>query len=270
MAIYNISFAGAGRVAGILCKELYDKGFRITRIVSRSEHQGKALAATCGADWSSELSFGDNCDLIIVAVSDHALPGVLKSLSCNKKTLVVHTAGSYGLGIFPAKIRIKGVFYPLQTFSKERKVSFDGLPVFIEADNDETLARLEELAAMLGAKCFRADTEQRKMLHVAAVFVNNFTNFMLTGGNYLAKEAGISPEILEPLIRETFLKALEMGPEASQTGPAVRNDLNTIKKHLELLSFSPDLQVLYKEISGSIIKYYGKKNGKLQRGAGKR
>jgi predicted short-subunit dehydrogenase-like oxidoreductase (DUF2520 family) len=93
-------------------------------------------------------------------------------------------------------------------------------------------------------------------LHASAVFVNNFTNFMLTEGKEIALKAGFPFEILEPLIKETISKALEKGPDSSQTGPAVRNDLNTIKKHMELLSFSPDLRKLYGEVTQSILKHY--------------
>jgi predicted short-subunit dehydrogenase-like oxidoreductase (DUF2520 family) len=108
----------------------------------------------------------------------------------------------------------------------------------------------------LGGKAFFADSERRKLLHVSAVFVNNFTNFMLTEGIEIASGAGFSPEILEPLIRETISKALENGPSFSQTGPAIRKDFETIEKHMELLSFSPDLQKLYSEVTQSILEHY--------------
>jgi hypothetical protein len=81
---------------------------------------------------------------------------------------------------------------------------------------------------------------------------------MLTVGKEVTLKAGFSFDLLEPLIIETISKAIESGPENSQTGPAFRNDKNTIEKHLELLSFSPELQILYKELTLSIIKYYYK------------
>ena len=112
------------------------------------------------------------------------------------------------------------------------------------------------LAESIGGQAHFTDTEQRRMLHLAAVFVCNFTNHMLTAGKEVALRAGFPFEVLNPLIEETFLKAIDNGPENSQTGPAVRNDLNTIEKHLELLSFSPELKRIYNEITHSIIKYY--------------
>jgi hypothetical protein len=79
---------------------------------------------------------------------------------------------------------------------------------------------------------------------------------MITAGNEIARKAGFDSDILAPLINETISRALQAGPENTQTGPAVRNDLNTIEKHLELLSFSPELRKIYIELTNSIINYY--------------
>jgi len=117
---------------------------------------------------------------------------------------------------------------------------------------------LENLAKSIGGKVYFIDTEHRRMLHLAAVFVCNFTNHMLTMGQEVALKAGFPFEALVPLINETILKAMDIGPENSQTGPAVRNDQNTIEKHLELLSFSSELQRIYSDMTRSIIKYYKK------------
>jgi predicted short-subunit dehydrogenase-like oxidoreductase (DUF2520 family) len=258
MIQYNISFAGAGRVAGALCRELYHAGFRIDLIVSESEKNGRLLADSCKASWSPDLIFPDSTDIIIVAVPDHRLKSVLDNIICRPETLVAHTAGSFGLNIFPENIKRKGIIYPLQTFSKERKVVFRDLPFLLESSDNESSVILDSIAGSIGGKVHFVDTEHRRMLHLAAVFVCNFTNHMLTAGKEVALKAGLSFEVLEPLVKETFLKAMETGPENSQTGPAVRNDQNTIEKHLELLSFSPELQRIYSEMTRSIIKYYKK------------
>jgi predicted short-subunit dehydrogenase-like oxidoreductase (DUF2520 family) len=253
---YNISFAGAGRVAGTLCREMFRAGFKILQIVSENGANGRLTARSCGAEWSSVLDFNDSNDIIIVAVPDHKLKDVLSGIRCSSRTLVVHTAGSCGLEMFPSRIEKTGVFYPLQTFSKGREVRLKNLPFFIEAKDESTRQTLVSLAETLGGKTFFADSERRKLLHVSAVFVNNFTNFMLTEGTEIASKAGFSPDILEPLIRETISKALENGPSSSQTGPAIRNDIDTIEKHMKLLSFSPDLLKLYSEVTHSILKHY--------------
>jgi len=253
---HKISFLGAGRLAGVLCREMHKSGLKIDMIVSESKERGSVLAGFCNAKWSDKLSFPDSTGVIIVAVPDNLLKGILSKIECSRETLVVHTAGSIGLDVFPENIIRKGVFYPLQTFSYNRKIVFKNLPVFIEASDNQSFHLLEDIADLLGVKKYFADTEQRIMLHLAAVFVCNFTNHMLTQGKVLAKRSGFSFEELKPLISETFLKALEDGPENSQTGPAVRNDINTIEKHMELLSFDPELQTVYREISRLIYNYH--------------
>jgi predicted short-subunit dehydrogenase-like oxidoreductase (DUF2520 family) len=256
MTQYNVSFAGAGRVAGALCRAMHSSGIAIRQIVSETPARGRALAAKYNASWSSNLLFHDPVDVIIVAVPDHRLREVLNEIKCPRNALVAHTAGSYGLDVFPERTERKGVFYPLQTFSEKRRINFKGLPFFIEAPYKEQSDMLAALAGTLGAKVFLADADHRKMLHLAAVFACNFLNHMLTAGSEISERGGFSFDLLHPLIKETISKALKNGPEASQTGPAVRNDRNTIAKHLDLLSFSPDLQKVYQEVTRSIIEHY--------------
>lgn len=258
MPTTNISFAGAGRVAGALCGRLYSKGFKIGLIVSLSQKKGRVLADSCKASWSDRLEYPEETDIIIIAVPDRNLETVLNNLVCSSETLVVHTAGSIGMNVFPEKISKSGVFYPLQTFSGERKISFSDLPFLIEASDKQCLAVLKELAESIGGKVYYADSESRILIHLAAVFINNFTNHMLAQGLEISKKAGFQFDILMPLLKETVAKAMELGPEKSQTGPAVRNDRNTIEKHLELLSFTPDLQKMYDVITKSIIRYHNK------------
>jgi predicted short-subunit dehydrogenase-like oxidoreductase (DUF2520 family) len=252
----SISFAGAGRVGGALCKVLFHAGHRIDLIVSETASSGRPLADSCGASWSSDMLFPGSTDIIIVAVPDHRLESVLGAIRCGNDTLIVHTAGSVGMDVFPKEFKRKGVFYPLQTFSAGREVSFRDLPFLLEASDDQSAEILKDLVSSIGGKWHLADAEHRRLLHLAAVFVSNFTNHLLTEGKEIAVSAGFSFEILKPLINETVSKAIAAGPENSQTGPAVRNDKNTIETHLDLLSFSPELKSLYNEVTMSIIKYY--------------
>lgn len=255
---HTISFTGAGRLAGILCREVHNARLKIDIIVSESEERGRSLARLCNARWSDKLTFPDSTEVIIVAVPDSRLKVVLGAIECRKETLVAHTAGSIGLDVFPDSIIRKGIFYPLQTFSHDRKIGFKDLPVFIEASDNYSSELLGDIADSLGAKKYFTDSEHRRMLHLSAVFVCNFANHMLTQGRELAQRSGFSFDELKPLIHETFMKAIEDGPGNSQTGPAIRNDINTIEKHLELLSFDPDLQKIYREISRSIFNYHNK------------
>jgi predicted short-subunit dehydrogenase-like oxidoreductase (DUF2520 family) len=254
----RISFAGAGRVAGALCRKMFQAGFKIDLIVSESEFSSRRLADFCEASWSTDLTFPDSSSVLIVAVPDKSLKSVLDNIICNPGTLVVHTAGSIGIDVFPEKFKFKGVFYPLQTFSYERQPDFKELPFFLEASDIRSYAILEDITESIGGNANFADAEHRRILHLSAVFACNFTNHMLTIGKEIAIKAGIPFNVLEPIIKETISKAIEIGPEIAQTGPAVRNDQNTIMKHMELLSFSPELQKLYSDMTDSIIKYHKK------------
>jgi predicted short-subunit dehydrogenase-like oxidoreductase (DUF2520 family) len=258
MIRYKISFAGAGKVAGALCLELYSLRHQIQKIVSTGKKEGRSLAEKCNAVWSDNLLFPDSTEIIIVAVPDHNLREVLGKIKCSKNTVVAHTAGSFGLEVFGEGVGNRGVFYPLQTFSKDRKVDFTGLPIFIESSDRNSEIVLKNLAESIGGIVHFSDTDHRRLLHVAAVFVSNFTNHMLTAGKEIATKAGFPFEVLKPIIIETFNKALESGPENSQTGPAVRHDLNTIEKHLDLLSFSYGLKNIYGVMTKTIIQYYEK------------
>ncbi|MBN2666606.1 MAG: DUF2520 domain-containing protein [Bacteroidales bacterium] len=256
MKEFKISFIGAGKVAGALCRQLHSEDFSIRKIVSATGLRGKSLARSCNAEWSQTAEFNSDEDLIIAAVPDDRLPWILHNILCPAKTIVAHTAGSIGLDVFPASIKNKGVFYPLQTFSENRLISFKELPFFLEASDSSVLQTLRKVALRLGAKVYETSTDQRKMLHLAAVFACNFTNHMLSAGKTISGKAGFSFDILKPLINETIIKAFDNGPEYSQTGPAFRNDTGTIKRHIDLLSFSPELQGIYREITQSIIKLY--------------
>lgn len=258
----RISFAGAGRVGGAICMELFKAGYQIDLIVSESEKSSILLAKACNASWSAEPDFPDSTDVIIVAVPDHKLLSVLNTLKCKPGTIVAHTAGSFGLEVFSEIIEHQGVFYPLQTFTKGRNVNFRKVPLLIEASDSITSATLDEIAKSICDKVYFTDADHRKMLHLAAVFVSNFTNHLLTLGKEVSQKAGYQFEILEPLIAETISKAIAIGPENSQTGPAIRNDRNTMEKQIDLLSFSPELQELYKVVTQSIIGYYKVKSKK--------
>jgi predicted short-subunit dehydrogenase-like oxidoreductase (DUF2520 family) len=256
---FKISFAGAGNVAGALCRELHKNGHYIVKIVSRNESSGRYLASSCQSNWSGDLVFSEESDIIIVAVPDHSLLEVLSEIKCSASAIVVHTAGSIGMDVFPSRLKNTGVFYPLQTFSPGRTPEISSVPFFIEGSDEITTGKLKSLAESISNSVYLTDTEHRRLLHLAAVFVSNFTNHMFTRGKDICADAGVPFDVLYPLMLETVGKAIEMGPVNSQTGPAVRYDLNTIEKHLDLLSYSPDMKNIYELITSSIIRYYKKK-----------
>lgn len=181
---------------------------------------------------SRNLSIVPKADITIVAVSDNAIETVSKQIT---NSFVVHTSGFSSLEVLQNTTR-KGVFYPLQSFTKGKKVAFSAIPICVEATSKEDLLLLKTLAKTLSNNIYEINSEQRKAIHVAAVFVNNFTNYMYKVGSDICKKNDIPFEILQPLIKETAKKVSEITPEKAQTGPAIRKDSETIKNHLFLLS----------------------------------
>jgi len=195
---------------------------------------------------SRQLDNIPNATITILAVSDDAIAAVSEKV---KNTLVVHTSGSFPLEGLKNTTR-KGVFYMLQTFSKEKEVDFAAVPFCLEAENKEDYLLLETIAKAIGVKIYAINSEQRKALHVAAVFVNNFTNHLYKIGNDICEEHQVPFEVLHPLIQETSEKIKTLSPEKAQTGPAIRNDDKTIENHLKLLQKKQ--QEIYKLITQSI------------------
>lgn len=187
-----------------------------------------------------------SADLTIIAVSDDAIAEVSSKIN---NSFVVHTSGSVSLKALKNNGR-KGVFYMLQTFSKNKEINFLEVPFCLEATNNTDYKLLEKLALLLGKKIYNITSEQRKILHVAAVFVNNFTNHMYKIGNDICKENNVPFEILHPLIKETSTKIETLLPTEAQTGPAIRNDKKTIEAHLNLLQKKQ--QKIYKTLTKSI------------------
>ncbi|MDT7831971.1 DUF2520 domain-containing protein [Flavobacteriaceae bacterium S356] len=201
---------------------------------------------------SRHLKDTSDFDIAIIAVSDDAITEVSKQVNT---PLVVHTSGSAGMAELQNKSR-KGVFYPLQTFTKDTIVDFDRIPICIEAENDQDLKLLEKLVAFISDRIFHISSEQRKSIHVSAVFVNNFVNHMYTMAESICKEHNVPFQILHPLIEETVNKIKTIRPIEAQTGPAKRNDIKTIQKHLDLLN--QQQQEIYIKLTES-IQVYGKK-----------
>lgn len=198
---------------------------------------------------TSDYNAIKEADVYIISVSDNAIAEVAENLPF-KNRLVVHTSGTSELSVLDAKNR-KGVFYPLQTFSKFKEINFSSIPICLEAENEEDFKTLQSLSQNISEKVFPISSEQRKSLHVAAVFVCNFVNHMYTIGNQICEEHNVPFEVLKPLIMETAQKISTLKPEDAQTGPALRNDTKTINKHLEFLQES-NYQELYKLLTQSI------------------
>ena len=195
-----------------------------------------------------------DADAYLIAVKDDAITEVSQHL-LKKKGIVAHTSGAIHLNAIQPKNR--GVFYPLQTFTKGKTVDFRSIPICVEAEKKESLKSLRKLADSISENVHHIDSEQRKKLHLAAVFVNNFTNYLYGIGEELCLENGLSFDLLKPLILETAEKIRTMSPKAAQTGPARRNDKKSMKSHLELLNNKEHITI-YKLLSQAIKQAHEK------------
>ncbi|MBO4673026.1 MAG: DUF2520 domain-containing protein [Bacteroidaceae bacterium] len=249
----KIVLIGAGNLATNLGKALQGAGHDIVQVWSRTEESAQALAAVLKCSCTTEAEeVVRSADVFVIAVKDSALSSLAASLKDGREgQLFVHTAGSMPLEILPFERR--GVLYPMQTFSKNKEVDFSVIPCFVEASGKADEAMLISLSKTISDTVYVLDSENRKYLHLSAVFCCNFANHCFAMGERLLKEHGNLPfSVMLPLIEETASKLYSMSPQKAQTGPAVRWDKNVIDKHLQLLADEPGMQKIYELMSKSI------------------
>lgn len=193
-------------------------------------------------------------DVYILAVSDDAIPSVSSKLT-HTRGLLVHTSGGTSLEALGNR-RNAGVFYPLQTFTQGKAISFDDIPLCIEAKQPNDVKTLRKLGTQLSSTVVTINSEERQILHVSAVFVNNFTNYMYTIAESLCKENKVDFKILKPLIKETAAKLDHLSPLTAQTGPALRGDQQTLHTHLSLLK-NKQHRDIYTLLSNAIKSKHG-------------
>lgn len=250
----KVVILGAGNLAFHLTNEmLKNPTIELVQVYNRSIQKIEYLAGK--TQITNSLHNLLEADIYMISVSDLAIAEVSKQLTLQNK-LVVHTSGAMDLNELKHNSN-KGVFYPLQSFSKDKTVDFLNTPICIEAENKVDFLLLQTLATSISNKVYNINSEQRKHLHVSAVFVNNFVNHLYYLGNEICDTNKIPFEILMPLIKETALKIESLSPFEAQTGPAKRNDTNTIIEHLEILNYNQ--QKIYKLLTKSIQNIYGKK-----------
>lgn len=222
---------GSGNVAHHLVKALTAaSGISLEGIVVRNSKNLENVTANI----IDSYEFTTEADVYIIAVSDRAINEVSINLPFGNR-LVVHTSGSAPMEEIDGSNR-RGVFYPLQTFSKEKEIDFKKVPICLEAENQEDYTLLEKLASALSESVYRIDSSQRRALHVAAVFAANFTNHMYFLADDICRTHAMPFDLLKPLISEVAAKIQQLSPALAQTGPAVRHDEETIQRHLDLLT----------------------------------
>ena len=250
----RVVIIGSGNVAEAFARSLGRiSGISLVQLFSRNRERGMEVAQLGGCSWVADPEHLAEADIYIIAVSDRAVASVAESLRLHSDAIVVHTAGSVPLDALKSHRGGRGIFYPLQSFSKGRIVALDDVPIFVEADSEATRERLMALARRISSCVEYADSRRRRVIHLAGVFVNNFPNHLYGLGADIVEREGLTFDILKPLIEETAAKATAVDdPDVVQTGPAVRGDYVVTKAHQEMLADDELKQRIYKYITESI------------------
>ncbi len=257
----NLAFIGAGNLAWHLAPELENSGHSVKSITGRSDKNLHLLAERLydpviknGLDFSQ-----DNVHAIFITTPDSVVKDIVSDIILPEECLLVHCSASLSINILElSACPDLGVFYPLQTFSRGYKTEFGDVPIFIEANSGSTEETLVRIAKGISKEVYLLDSDRRKKLHLAATFACNFINHMLTISKELITTFELDFDLLWPILKTTIQKAMQLGPENAQTGPAIRRDYDTMDSHLELLRHYPDLEDIYNLLSKHIIKTYEK------------
>ena len=270
----KIVLIGAGNLATHLGKALRAAGHDMLQVFSRTMQSAETLASLLDAEPLTDIAqVRDDADVYIFSVKDSALvqlvaqlcrheadglgeDGAVNALRKAKKgeheRVFLHTAGSMPMSVFKGMTQHYGVLYPMQTFSKQREVDFSIIPCFVEANDEFAQKQIEGLAREISGRVYQLSSEDRKYLHLSAVFACNFANHCYAISQELLEEHGIPFDVMLPLINETAAKVHEMMPKDAQTGPAVRYDENVIDKQSKLLENHPHFKKVYDSMSKSI------------------
>lgn len=259
----KISFVGAGNVAWHLAQAFENAGHWICEVYSRDSQKARQLAAELyDSEIQPDLNFSDSeAEIIVLAVSDDALESVIQRIVFPENAIVVHTSGTRSLADLQKLVEIHsdvyvhtGVFYPLQSFSKNIAMNYREIPLCIESRHEQIEAILLKLAKSVSDHVQRIDSDERFIIHVAAVFANNFVNHLLSISHDLLGREKLNFDLLKPIIATTVQKALDSGnPAAGQTGPARRGDWATTARHLQYLQdINPEWTDLYRLMTEQI------------------
>lgn len=252
----RIVITGTGNAATVLGRKIMQCGHQIVQVVGRNAAHARALGELLQAPYSDNFyELAGNADIYLIAVSDAAVSDIENWLPVKIRGIAVHTAGAVGKLALKNVAESYGVLYPLQSLRSDRR-TIPEIPLLIDANSPDTLQSIQTFAESLSGKVYCADDDERIKLHLGAVVINNFTNYLYTlSQDFCAKES-LDFSLLLPLLHETVNRLEQYPARLMQTGPAVRNDADTIAKHLSLLKAYPALSRLYAELSASISNYY--------------
>ena len=254
----KIVLLGSGNVATQLGQALLGAGHEIIQVWSRNIAHAEELANSLNAGAITDLQkINLEAGLYILAVNDDAIAQVSAQLPLSDR-LIVHTSGSTEMDVLSGSSGKFGVIYPVQTFSKQKPLDFKTIPVVVEGNSPETTKELLHLAGQISGQTIELNSQKRRALHISAVFACNFTNYLYSISEKILKEEGMDFDLLRPIIVETAAKVQKLSPAEAQTGPGLRNDLVSIKKHLDYLKNDPQLHELYNKLSQGIVNFYHK------------
>ncbi|MCS6991012.1 MAG: DUF2520 domain-containing protein [Chitinophagales bacterium] len=247
-----VTIVGAGNVGYHLAWHLHNAGQRIVQVFSRHLPAARWIGTLLDVPYTDRLEdINQESEIYLISVKDDAISEVVTRLRLPEK-IVAHTSGTVPMDVLQPVSRRYGIFYPLQTLSRNISVDFSSIPFCINGSDEYTYERLRTLASCLTRKVVRINDQQRLAIHVAAVFANNFTNHLFAIAQRILESHGLSFEILKPLIHETVRKIQNHPPLNVQTGPAIRGDVQTIARHIEFLRNMDGFSSLYEQLSHSI------------------
>ena len=251
LRMLSVVVIGTGNVARQLCQAwTKHPKVKVLQVIGRKESQQPRFE---GIPISNFGAINPDADYYIIAVSDKAISSVYQQIKHHNK-LIVHTSGSIAMDALISHSR-RGVFYPLQTFSKGREVDLSTTPFLLECIEDDDREKLEQLAMTLSDNIHWIDSATRRHIHLSAVYLNNFVNHLIYLSQKQCNEMDLDPGILNPLLQETVAKAIDFGPYEAQTGPARRGDDEVTRQHLQMLE-DPLQREVYSIISQSIQSTY--------------
>ncbi|QHC83514.1 hypothetical protein AS589_01250 [Empedobacter brevis] len=252
----SIVILGAGNVAFHLTRALIENTCNVRQIFNRTLEHAKEIGEANRISYTDRISEIEKADIYIIASADSGIEEFSHYIPYDD-VLVVHTSGSSPMSVLKGDYR-KGVFYPLQTFSKERTMRYDNIPFFIEAENPDDLKKLNELGSRISSEVHELNFASRMQVHMTGVWANNFVNHLYYIAGNICEQNNVPFDVLLPLIQETANKVIEMNPKDAQTGPAKRGDQMIIDRHLEALQNDSRLLQIYQLLTDSIKRVYEK------------
>ena len=251
--IKKITIIGSGNIANQLGRGFFKKGIQIQQVLARNVVTGKKLANNLNSQLITDIKKINISDLIIICVNDDNIKKIVQKLP---NYPMVHTSGNTSINVFKGKQHY-GVIYPIQSIKKETKINFQKIPICIEANSNLLKEKIRVLSNKLSNQILIVNSKKRKYIHLSAVLASNFSNYCYIMAYNILQQQELTFDILKPLIEHTAKNSTIRNPKLNQTGPAIRDDKETMKIHLRMLK-NKNYKKIYKLLSHNILKEYEK------------